>query len=327
MSGVERGPMRRQAMWTGLFAAALWAVMAPTAGSPASASAVYRVDAAAALVGETRIIRADHEDTLLDLAVEHGVGYRAIQRANPAVDLWIPGEGTRVRIPRRHLLPDAPREGIVLNLPEMRLYYFMPIEDREGTRRVATYPVGIGRRDWQTPLGRTQITQRVENPAWYPPASMRRAAEQAGDPLPAKVPPGPDNPLGRYALILEREGYLIHGTNRPYGIGMRVSHGCVRMHEQDIAELFAHAPAGTPVRIVDQPIKAGLHDGALYVEVHPELEEHAPSAGPRDLTPLARALSRAARGSDADALLEAVDWDRVEAAHRTASGVPVRVTP
>lgn len=311
---------------SGALAAGLLLVGLCQAGDRSAISDMARDDG---LIGAARTVTARYEDTLIDLAAEHGVGYRAIRRANPAVDPWLPGAGTQVHIPRRHVLPDAPREGLVLNLPEMRLYHFAPVPGEPDRLRVATYPVGIGRQDWSTPLGTSRIAQRLEDPAWYPPESLRREAARRGEPLPAVIPPGPDNPLGRYALILDISGYLIHGTNRPYGIGMRVSHGCVRLHPRDMAELFPRVRRGTPVRIIDQRYKAAVHDGALYVEVHPPLEEErsaSDGAGSRNLTPLAKAVMRAAREAGGG-LLDAVDWDRVEATYDAAKGVPVRVTP
>lgn len=292
-------------------------------------AAETRLDHDDGLIGAERTVTAQYEDTLIDLAAAHGVGYRAIRRANPGVDPWLPGEGTPVRIPRRHLLPDAPREGIVLNLAEMRLYHFAPVPGEPGKLQASTYPVGIGRQDWNTPLGESRIEQRLEDPAWYPPESLRREAASRGEPLAAEIPPGPDNPLGDYALLLDITGYLIHGTNRPYGIGMRVSHGCVRLHPEDMARLFPRVQRGTPVRIIDQPYKAGVHDGVLYVEAHPPLEGASPEAEPEaysNLTPLVEAVLSAARRAG-DGMLESVDWNRVESAFHAAKGVPVAVTP
>jgi L,D-transpeptidase ErfK/SrfK len=154
----------------------------------------------------------------------------------------------------------------------MRLYYFPPPEPGIPPA-VQTYPVSIGRMDWATPLGETKLVRKDRDPAWYPPESIREEHAAQGDPLPRVVPPGPDNPLGKYALRLEIPGYLIHGTNKAFGVGMRVSHGCIRMLPEDIAELFARIPVGTPVRIINQPVKAGWYGGDLYLEVHPPLEE------------------------------------------------------
>jgi lipoprotein-anchoring transpeptidase ErfK/SrfK len=173
-------------------------------------------------------------------------------------------EGTRVILPTQHILPDTPREGLVLNLPEMRLYYY-PKPSTGKPRTVVTFPVSIGRMDWATPLGLTRVTAKVINPVWYPPASIRAEHEQEGQALPPEVAAGPDNPLGQYALQLGRPGYLIHGTDRPYGIGMRATHGCIRLYPEDIQRLFEEVPVGTPVRIVNQPYKAGWYRGVLYL--------------------------------------------------------------
>ncbi len=224
------------------------------------------------LIGTTRVVAAAGQDTLLDIARRNGIGQEAMLRANPGVDRWLPGAGTEVTIPAGHILPPPPRQGLILNLPEMRLYYFPPPEPG-GPATVETYPVSIGRMDWSTPLGETKLVAKDENPAWYPPESIREEHAAQGDPLPRMVPPGPDNPLGGHALRLGIPGYLIHGTNKAFGVGMRVSHGCVRMLPEDIAGLFPQVAIGTPVRIVNQPVKAGWYGGDLYLEVHPPLEE------------------------------------------------------
>jgi len=224
------------------------------------------------LVGSLVSIQARPADTLVDIARHHDVGQDAILQANPGIDRWLPGAGTKVVLPLRFILPATPYQGLVLNLPEMRLYYYPRPQPGE-TARVYTYPVGIGRMDWATPLGQTRLVGKEKNPSWRPPESIRREHAAAGDPLPALVPPGPDNPLGRYALRLGIPGYLIHGTNKEFGVGMRVSHGCVRLLPEDIEELFGMIAVGAPVYIVNQPVKAGWADGKLYLEVHPLLEE------------------------------------------------------
>jgi len=227
------------------------------------------------LIGHVRVTRADSEDTLLDIARRFDIGQEEILLANRAVDRWLPDRDTEVVVPTRYILPDAERTGIVLNVPEMRLYYFPP----PGPYRpevIHTYPVSIGRMDWATPLGVTQVAVKTENPAWRPPASLRAEAEAAGDPLPELIAPGPDNPLGRHALRLALPGYLIHGTNRPYGVGMRVTHGCIRMYPEDIEVLFPMVPVYTRVQIVNQPVKIGWLFDTLYIEVHPPLEEDEP---------------------------------------------------
>lgn len=211
-----------------------------------------------------------HEDTLADVARQFKLGHEEIRLANPHVDFWLPGEGARVVLPTRFILPRADRRGIVLNVPEMRLYYY----PRDvGPATVVTYPVSIGRMNWSTPLGLTRVTAKVRNPGWRPPASIRAEAAARGEPLPEYIPPGPDNPLGAHALRLDLPGYLIHGTNRPYGVGMRVTHGCIRMYPEDIQRLFPEVDVGTPVQIVSQPVKVGWLGDTLFMEVHPPLEE------------------------------------------------------
>ena len=193
-------------------------------------------------------------------------------RANPDVDTWLPGEGTEVILPTRYVLPPGERRGLILNLAEYRLYYF-PEPAANEPAVVMTYPISIGRMDWETPLGRTSVVAKVTNPSWYPPASVRAEHEADGDPLPRIVPPGPDNPLGKHAMRLGLPGYLIHGTNRPAGVGMRVTHGCIRLFPEDISFLFDKISIDTPVRIINEPVKIGWDGDELVVEVHRTLEE------------------------------------------------------
>lgn len=209
------------------------------------------------LVGQEDYLTGAKADTLADVAREFGLGHQEIRIANPAVEFWLLPDDARVLLPRRHVLPDAVREGIVLNVPEMRLYYYPQACAADQPCRVQTYPVSIGRMDWKTPLGTTRVTAKVENPSWTPPESIRQEAAAEGKQLPAVVPPGPDNPLGAHALYLDLPGYRIHGTNRPYGVGMRVTHGCVRMYPEDIASLFGQVEVGARVQILDQPVKFG----------------------------------------------------------------------
>lgn len=216
---------------------------------------------------DAKYINAKYEDTLIDIAVEHHLGQDEIVLANPMVDRWLPGAGTPVRIPTSFILPNAPRQGIVVNLPEMRIYYF------PGDDRVVTYAIGIGRVDWKTPLGRTQIAGKMENPSWTPPPSIVAEHLADGDVLKPYYPPGPDNPLGLFAFRLGIPGYLIHSTQKTNGIGMRVSHGCMRMYPADIEKFFPTVKAGTTVNIVNQPVKVGWHHDTLYIQVYPEMEE------------------------------------------------------
>jgi L,D-transpeptidase ErfK/SrfK len=224
------------------------------------------------LIGTLRVVAAQHEDTLLDIARQFDVGQDEIVLANADIDRWLPGEGTQTLVPTRFILPAAKRTGIVLNVPEMRLYFF-PAPRAGNIPVVQTYPVSIGRMDWATPLGTTAVASKTRNPSWRPPESIRSEHAADGSPLPEIIPPGPDNPLGNYALRLTRSSYLIHGTNRPYGVGMRVTHGCVRMYPEDIEALFPEVPVGTPVQIVNQPIKLGWLADTLFIEVHPPLDE------------------------------------------------------
>jgi L,D-transpeptidase ErfK/SrfK len=224
------------------------------------------------LVGEIRVVRAKQEDTLIDIARRYSLGYEEIVKANPGVNRWVPGKGTTIVLPTRYILPDTPREGIVLNVSEMRLYYYP--KPKSGEKPVViTFPVSIGRMDWKTPLGETKIVRKQEDPPWYPPESIKAEHAADGEILPDMIPGGPDNPLGRYALRLGIPSYLIHSTNKPYGIGMRVTHGCVRMYPENIEQLFPMVPVGTPVRIVNQPAKIGRLADTLFLEAHSPLEE------------------------------------------------------
>jgi len=222
------------------------------------------------LVGELSLTTTVYADTLSDLARAYDQGYTEMRLANPDIDPWIPGDGAEVLVPNLYIIPDAPRDGIVINIPEMRLYFFRA--EQTGLE-VTTFPVSIGRRDWVTPHGHMEVVAKLKNPSWYPPESIREEHADAGDPLPTIVPPGPKNPLGAHALSLSLPGYLIHGTNKPYGIGMRVTHGCVRMYPKDIARVYEGASVGTSVRIVNQPYKVGIALGRVYLEVHPHLDE------------------------------------------------------
>jgi L,D-transpeptidase ErfK/SrfK len=223
------------------------------------------------VIGTVATITARYEDTLVDIARRHGLGYYDLVRANPGVNVWLPGAGTEIVLPSRFVLPPGPRAGLVLNLAEYRMYYF-PEPEPGKPAYVYTYPMSIGRMDWETPLGSTKIVAMAKDPAWYPPQSVRDEHEADGDPLPRVVPPGPENPLGTRALRLGLPGYLIHGTNRPAGVGMRVSHGCVRMFPEDIEFLFDHIRVQTQVRIINVPVKIGWDGNELVAEVHPLLE-------------------------------------------------------
>lgn len=271
------------------------------------------------VVGEIHYEHARRSDTLMDIARWLSMGYREIRRANPEVDLWIPGEGTRVLIPSKFVLPDAPREGLVVNRAEKRLYFFNTNPDN-GATQVTTYPIGIGKAGRETPVGEASVTQRLENPAWYPTAGVRADYRARGIELPRVIPPGPDNPLGRFALMLDMDGYLIHGTHRPDGVGMRVSQGCIRLYPEDIERLVFDVPIGTPVSLIDQPVKAGFREGGLYLEIHPGHDDSVP---PLDQV---RDVVEAAVERNRKRLNRSVDWERVETAWREADGVPREIT-
>ncbi len=270
------------------------------------------------VIGQIKVMYATKDDTLVDIARRHGLGYDEIVHANPGVDRWAPGEGNPIVLPTRHILPDAPREGIILNIAEMRLYYY-PKANPNGERVVITYPVSIGRMDWKTPMGLTKVIAKDIDPPWRPPATIKAEHATEGDILPDVVPGGPDNPLGRFAMRLGVPGYLIHGTNKPYGIGMRVTHGCVRMYPEDIERLFGMVPVGTPVRLIDQPVKVGRLNGVLMVESHEPLEE--------DNLPIKVTLEQARQAVIAKTgpEMSGVDQAALEVAVEQASGIPVAI--
>jgi L,D-transpeptidase ErfK/SrfK len=247
--------------------------------------------------GKPVYVKAKKEDSLIDIAVEYLLGQEEIVHANRGVDRWLPGAGTDVRIPSSYLLPDAPRQGIVINLPEYRLYYYPSAKSNSAkssatitppsltttaqptpptsvvpSGKVISYSVGIGRVDWKTPLGVTKIVGKVKNPTWTPPETIKAEHLAKGDPLPDVWPAGPDNPLGLFAFRLGLPGYLLHSTNKPQGVGMQVSHGCMRLYPKDIEKMFPIVDVGTSVNIVNQPIKVGWSQGQLYIESHPDLE-------------------------------------------------------
>lgn len=288
--------------------------------SPAWADQYLLTPESGDLVGEPRSTVAQHEDTLIDIARQHKLGYDEIVNANPGVDPWLPGAGTPIELAKHRVLPRAERRGIVINLPEHRLYYFPPARAGE-TAEVYSYPVSIGKMDWRTPLGVTKIVQKVKDPPWYPPQSVRDEHAAKGDILPAVVPAGPDNPLGRFAMRLGIPGgaYLIHGTNRPAGVGMQVTHGCMRLYPEDIEALFGMVPVNTPVTLVNQPFKTGWQGGRLWVEVHPALKEDV--VEPPTLTELMRLVVEATRET-----LVPVDWSAVQRAYAESRGIPVPVT-
>ncbi len=288
--------------------------------APVYATQYELVDEYSVMFGAVERVTARFEDTLPDLARQHSLGYEEILRANPGVDPWLPGAGRELVLPGQRILPPGPREGIVVNLPEHRLYYYPKVKKGEKPR-VYTYPVSVGKMDWRTPLGETKITQKRANPIWYPPESVRREHAARGEPLPKAVPAGPDNPLGQHAMRLGIPGgsYLIHGTNNPLAVGMAVTHGCIRMYPEDIAELFPLVPVGTKVWLINEPVKVARVDGQVWLEVHPPIDDQGQSTTVQ--LPVFETLLDQALGT-ADA---AVHWEQAQAVLARAQGIPAVV--
>ncbi|MBN9589112.1 MAG: hypothetical protein BGN85_11880 [Alphaproteobacteria bacterium 64-11] len=294
---------------SGLVAAAL----APTGAR----AMTYALAPDQTLVGETGSYVTRSEDTLLDVARNNDLGYGQLMAVNRGIDPWLPGEGHDVSLPGVYILPPGPREGIVIDLAAHRLFYFPP-----GGGMVETYPIGVGAEAGMTPRGTTRVVSKIAHPAWYPPKSIRKERPE----LPARVPPGPDNPLGDYAMQLGWPSYLIHGTNKPYGVGRNVSHGCIRLYPEDIKKLFAEVRVGTPVRVVDDPVHLAWIDGELYLALPPSRSQMDQISENQPVTPQVppdlQARITAAAGDEADR----VDWDKVGQAGETRTGVPVRIT-
>lgn len=271
------------------------------------------------LVGQNRTVTTSEEDTLVDLAARYQLGYNVIRSANPDVDAWIPGAGTPVVLPINVILPNTQRAGIIINVAEMRLYSYDSTNHGQSSR-VTVHPISVGRGDWTTPVTKTRVTGRAENPDWYPPKTIRDEHAARGDSLPMKVPAGPDNPLGRYLLVLDIPSYFIHGTNKPFGIGMQVTHGCIRMYPDDIEQLVKHTPNNAPVTIVNQTFKTGWFDQQLYVEVHRSLEDSNNTLATTKTDYINMLV--AATNHHPETI---IDWDRLEQAIDEASGIPVKI--
>lgn len=287
--------------------------IAPKTSAPASSTAQnFKGNA----IGEMQIIKSRYEDTIVKLAREYGLGYVEIRAANPTVDPWLPGDGTKITLPTMNLLPKGPRKGIVINLAEMRMYvYYGPgIEP-------ASYPVGIGREGLTSPLGTTTVARKMVGPIWRPTDRMRKEDPK----LKATYYPGPDNPMGTHAMYLGFPSYAIHGTNKPYSIGWRLSSGCIRMYPEDITTLYNFTPEGTQVTIVDQPIKTAWIGNDFYVEVHPTQEQAdiISRDGKPDYQVADKDIQQIVKeaGSYADDL----NWDLVRAAIKNRYGYPIKV--
>jgi len=214
------------------------------------------------VLGSIKTYNIKQGESLIEIARKFDLGYNEITEANPVHDAFVPGDGATVIIPTLWILPDVEDRALILiNLSEFRLYYFFGSTE---SRFVETLPVGIGSEGHFTPLGEFKVIEKITNPAWHVPESIRLEKPE----LPLVVPPGPDNPLGTHALRLSDQSILIHGTNRPFAIGRMASHGCIRLYPEDIPILFTLATKGLSVKIVRQPIKVGSKSNRVYMEVH-----------------------------------------------------------
>ncbi|MGR8981072.1 MAG: L,D-transpeptidase family protein [Gammaproteobacteria bacterium] len=267
------------------------------------------------MVGALAAVNTQENDTLSDIARHYGLGFNDVSIANNLVSPWTPEPGSRVLLPLQFIMPETPRNGIVLNLANMRMFFYPKNEPG----KLYTYPIGIGRQGWSTPMGLTRIAAKTPNPSWHVPASIKREHALKGDKLPNVIPPGPDNPLGFYAMRLAIPGYLIHGTNKPYGIGMQVSHGCVQLYPEDIEVLFKKTSVGTPVRIVHQPYLAAWENGMLYLEAH----EPLPKWAGRKQKFKQQLLKKLKKISNDKGVV--VDWAKVDNILFRADGIPTPV--
>jgi L,D-transpeptidase ErfK/SrfK len=276
------------------------------------------------VIGVVQVVTAGKDDTLTDIARRFNVGYEEILRANPKVDPWLPGAGHEIFVPSQFILPNAPRTGVVINIAAMRIFYFPPL--KKGERPVVfTHPIGIGKVGWRTPEGVTKIIRRQKDPTWRVPVSVRKEHQENGEELDPVIGPGPDNPLGKYAFYLQWPSYLIHGTNKPAGVGLRSSHGCIRLYPEDIEQFFAMVPVGTEVRVVNQPFVFGWHDGQLYMQPYDVLEDDT-----REWAKAPRKLLSSALATTLQQQLKMqhlkIRWDEVSGLTHSPRGVPVPVT-
>ena len=265
------------------------------------------------LIGRLRYVRLEKGDTLPDLARHYGLGLNGLTAVNPGVDIWLPESGERLILPHSFILPDAPRKGVVINLATMRLFAF---KGNGYPQTVITYPVGIGTEERPSPMGQMRVERKAYRPTWYVPTSIAKAHLKKGDVLPPIVPPGPDNPLGEYALYLTAPSYLIHGTNKPASIGLRASNGCFRLYPEDVKRLYEVTPAKTPVNIINQPYLVGLSKGVVYLEVHGPTEE----LDTGELDKVYRKLKAVETATG-----RSLDWNKVKRVLAEARGIPVPV--
>jgi L,D-transpeptidase ErfK/SrfK len=276
------------------------------------------------VIGDLQQTTVGKDDTLTDIARRFNLGYEELLRANPGVDPWLPGVGRTIVLPTRFVLPDAPHDGVVINIAAMRLYYFPPHKAGE-PQVVYTHPIGIGKVGWATPEGTTKIVRRQKDPTWHPPISVIKEHKENGDELPSVVGPGPDNPLGNRAFYLTWPGYLIHGTNKPAGVGLRSSHGCIRLFPEDIDELFDKVAIGTQVHFVNQPFVFGWDNGQLVMQSFGSLEDDRRDWQKAQQALLSKSLSTSVQ-KQLKTRGETVDWDLVMQLAHAPRGVIVPVT-
>ena len=284
---------------------------APTSAAPAA----NLYDPSSDLTGRVKKIRTTADDTLVDIARQYDLGYIELLAANPGVDPWLPGE-TDILLPTAFVLPPGPRRGIVVNIAEQRLYFY-----RENDAPI-TFPIGVFRDGWKTPVGETKVIRKKENPIWYPGPTARVEYPHLG----AAVPPGPDNPMGTHALYLKWNALAIHGTNEPYAVGRRVTRGCIRLYPEDIVTLYPLVQVGTPVRVIEEPVKLGHMGGELYLEVQPTLEQatQIEEDSRFDPAPAPDIRERVLQAAGADA--PRLNWDLVAQVLERRSGIPTRIT-
>ena len=285
----------------------------------------FEIDAAHDdVVGQVQVTISSKEDTLPDIARRFNLGYEEIVRANPGVDPWLPGAGKEIVLPTQFVLPNSVRQGIVINIAAMRLFYFPPTKPGE-KQVVYTHPIGIGRVGWQTPEGATKVVSEQKGPVWIPPASGRKEHKENGEIRPARVPAGPDNPLGKYKFTLGVPSYLIHGTNKPYGVGLRSSHGCIRLYPEDVEKIFAMVNPGTGVTVVNQPFVFGWHDGELYLQGFDVLEDDKRDWSKSQPKLLSKTLSKRIQTELANRKAT-VDWQRVAQITKDPRGLVLSVS-
>jgi len=272
-------------------------------------AAAYSYEEGKTVIGSVQTYTVKDRESLFEIARKFNLGYHEIVDANPDLDPFIPGEGKSIEIPTSWILPEGiSYEGIVINLSEMRLFYFINLK---GSRLLMTFPIGIGKEGFNTPVGKFSVVEKTVNPSWHVPASIQKEKPE----LPKLIPPGPDNPLGSHAMRLSIGDVLIHGTNRPWGVGRRFSHGCIRLYPEDIPKLFELVPIGTKVTIVRQPVKIGKRDSKVFIEVNRYEDE-------KNLNYFDKAVELLEKKN----LFKAISTEKLYKALREKKGIPVDIS-